>query len=639
MFLMGLLLPVLGGIFYYVNNNNSEYTDETINTLLQLSSEVFEFSRRERTQTLLSITTSLTWDYGFRSAYATRDSATIYDASLNVLERSLGSVDMLMIADLDYNVVIDTETQGFNELNDEWAGMLDAAEFSDEGITESVVMIEEDPYQMIVVPLYLPRQVAWIIGGFKLGQEFVERVKGNTLSEVSILRLEDSLDMESGETKVIATTLGQRDQELLQNSFTMDSGIFERPQSITLSDGEYSSFATELYRSEENSLRVIAVFQRSYNENSENVQQFRALLIQFYLLVFVVAMIAVLFLARSITRPVAELANTVRSIENGDYGKSVRVDSRDEIGQLGDSVNAMARGLLEKEKVRDLLGKVVSPEIAEQLLNNPVELGGEEKFVTVMFVDIMGFTSYCEGRPPKEVLSVLNQFLSKISNIVEAHNGVVDKYNGDAVMALFGAPVSSSQDTKEAIAATLEIVSVIGEETASQNHGGISARVGVHTGLVVAGNLGSDNRMNYSVIGDTVNLAARLESLTRLYAVSNIVSEAAMLAAPEFSYRELDVVRVFGKTEAVRIYEVLPSDSSATSSGSLQDTRTVNSRFNQAVAHYRQREWDQARSLFEKLVDDLGNPALCSVYLERIESYEKEDPGADWDGVYTFGKK
>jgi adenylate cyclase len=166
------------------------------------------------------------------------------------------------------------------------------------------------------------------------------------------------------------------------------------------------------------------------------------------------------------------------------------------------------------------------------LLSNPVELGGEESTATILFSDIRGFTSYCEDLPPQQVLKELNKVLSCIRDIVVAHNGVVDKFPGDAVMDLFGAPVYSKDDAANALAAGLEIIAAVGSAESP-----LSASVGINTGLVVAGNLGSANRLNYSVIGDAVNLAARLEGLTRLYNVANIVSAASKAAAPEFVYR------------------------------------------------------------------------------------------------------
>lgn len=623
-FLLVLLAPVLGGIFYYVNRNNTEYTEETINLYLQLGASVFDFTRRKHAETLSAITTSLTWDFGFRTAYAANDPGTLFDAAINVLERSQSSTDMLMIVDLDYNVLIDTETQGFTVVEDAWRQLLDEADASEDGNADMIITVAGEPFQLIALPLYLPRQVAWTIGGFALDTDFVNDVKETVVSDISIVRIHDESEVE-----VIASTLPPDWQAILAEQLGVNSAGFNQLQRINFNNEDFTTLLRRLYGEAGDGLQIAAVIQRSYAENNANVVEFRRLLIQFYLLVFVVSLLAVLVLARSVTNPLSKLAHVVRRIEEGDYNRVAEVNSRDEIGELARSVNAMARGLLEKEKVRDLLGKVVSHQIAEQLLNNPVELGGEERVVTILFSDIRGFTSYCEGLPPQQVLTELNRVLSLISNIVETHAGVVDKYNGDAVMALFGAPIQSAEDASNAMTASLEIIAAL-----QQLGSTLSACVGVNTGLVVAGNLGSSNRLNYSVIGDAVNLAARLESLTRLYNVANIVSAASMQAAPEFVYRELDVVRVAGKTEPVRIFELLGRAVSL--SPQMQEEVELYAR---ALADYRRQNWDAAIAGFSLLKGKCDNGALAQVFLDRIAEFRIRPPAPDWDGVYTLGSK
>lgn len=618
------MAPVLGGIFYYVNTNNTEYTEETINSYLELGADVFDFTRAQQAETLQAITNSLTWDFGFRTAFASRDPGTIFDAALNVLDRSLDNADMLMIVDMSNNVVIDTELQGVSELAGAWKSLIDTADASEYGFAESVVAIEGNPFQLIALPLYLPRQVAWIIGGFALDQEFVDTVKETIVSEVSVIRQSNG-----GDLSVVASTLSAGRQSTLAEQLSLNDAAGAGLQRIQFEGEEYSTLIRSLYESEDRDLQVIAVIQRSYDENNENVVQFRTLLIEFYGVVIVLSLFGVFLLSRSITNPLEKLALAVQKIEEGDYQKPVSVSSKDEIGDLANSVNSMAKGLAEKEKVRDLLGKVVSQQIAEQLLNNPVELGGEEKVVTILFSDIRGFTTFCEGLRPQQVLEELNHVLSTISNIVEKHNGVVDKFQGDAVMALFGAPIQSVDDASNAMAACLEIMSAM-EDLDSR----LGACIGINTGLVVAGNLGSSNRLNYSVIGDAVNLSARLESLTRLYNVQNIVSEASRAAAPQFAYMELDEVCVAGKNQPVKIYELLGL-SQEVSPSRLEFAVA----FEKALAVYKSQNWALSVRLFSQLAGSSGNPVLPKVFLERIQNFQSNPPPKDWDGVYIFGKK
>ena len=623
-FLSALLIPILATTLYYVNRNNTEYTEETINRYLQLGADVFDYTRDQQVKTLRAITTSLTWDFGFRTAFASNDPGTLFDASLNVLNRSMQSTDMLMIVDMDHTVIIDTALQGFDMLQGSLNDLLLRAEASEDLSAETITSVNGVPYQLIALPLYLPRQVAWIIGGFALDQVFAESVYNTIVSEISIVRHD-----RDGNIEVITSTLPLTEQAALTEQLRFADGYISSLQRVEYQSGEWISLMRPLFRSDADGSDVFAVIQRSYDENQANVVQFRSLLIQFYLIVFAISLFAVLLLARSISRPLARLAGVVRKIEAGDYQKRVPVDSRDELGELAESVNTMASGLAEKEKVRDLLGKVVSQQIAEELLSNPVELGGEERIVTVLFSDIRGFTSYCEGLPPKQVLAALNEVLSVISDIVESHYGVVDKFQGDAVMALFGAPVSGSHDAENALAAALEIVQALDNMDSR-----LSACVGLNTGLVVAGNLGSHNRLNYSVIGDAVNLAARLESLTRFYGSASIISEATVQAADGYVCRELDEVIVAGKQKPVRIYELVGRRGEVDPNrvGELQQ-------YARALAAYRKQDWNYAREQFIQLQRSCDNTLLCQVFLDRIQYFSTNPPAADWRGVFAFDKK
>ncbi|MEK7259684.1 MAG: adenylate/guanylate cyclase domain-containing protein [Pseudomonadota bacterium] len=644
-FLLALLLPVLLGIYAFVNRENNTYTTETINSYLELGADVFDFTREEHKNTLLTITSTMTRDWGFRNAFGTGDPFTIIDAADNILMRSLGAADMMLISSMDGEVIIDTKTQGFERLEGEWLALMEAAANSDEGIGDAVITVEGVPYQITVIPLFLPTPVAWIFGGFPLDNQFAATVKQSIVSDVSIVQFQREQGAASDaaySVSVIASTLTEEDQGLLttqlQGAALSDES--SQPQATTrriqLTEGEYGTLMRPLYGAPGDELQIVAVIQKSYNENMENVQAFQRVLLQFYLVVLAVSLLAVVLLARSVTRPVLDLARRVRRIEDGDFGQSVQVIGRDEISELATSVNNMARGLAEKEKVRDLLGKVVSQEIAEELLSKTIVLGGEEKVVTVLFADIKGFTSLCENTPPEAVLTLLNSYLSEITAVIERHQGVVDKYTGDSVMALFGAPLSRGNDAQNAVRTALAMQEAMTSLNARNRAAGLAAveaGIGVHTGLVVAGNLGSQNRLNYTVIGDSVNLSARLEGLTRKYHVANVVSETTRQSAPGFVYRELDLVRVAGKREPVRIYEVIGEEGSV-SAARLQELQT----FAEALQAYREQRWDEAQALLEQ-ARGAAAVDLYGVYLERIEELRTRKLPSDWDAVFTFDKK
>lgn len=644
-FLLALMLPVLLGIYVFVNRENNQYTTDTIDSYLELGADVFDFTREEHKNTLLTITSTMTRDWGFRNAFGTGDPYTIIDAADNILLRSLGAADMMLIASMTGEVIIDTKIQGFESLEGEWLELMDLAANSMDGIGDAIINVSGVPYQITVIPLFLPTPVAWIFGGFPLDNRFTDTVKQSIVSDVSIVEYvnadEQNSRVQVPEVQVIASTLSADDQMRLTDQLQLTGMTYTDTQRILLGDGEYGTLMRPLYGQQGDPLQIVAVIQKSYNENIENLEAFQRGLLQFYLVVIGLSLVVVVLLARSVTRPILDLAKRVKQIEEGDFGQTVDVAGRDEISQLASSVNHMALGLAEKEKVRDLLGKVVSHEIAEELLSKTIELGGEEKVVTVLFADIKGFTTLCESAAPEAVLTLLNRYLSAITKVIEDNHGVVDKYTGDSVMALFGAPLNRPNDAQNAVQAALEIQACMVQLNKIHREEGLGlmeAGIGVHTGLVVAGNLGSQNRLNYTVIGDSVNLGARLEGLTRKYNTANIVSGVTAQHAPEFVYRELDLVRVAGKTEPVRIFEVIGISAAMTAAqkDELAD-------FSSALESYRAQHWEQAIEKFEKLQQALPqseqSASLYSVYLERMTYLNKRHLPEDWDAVFVFDRK
>ena len=267
-----------------------------------------------------------------------------------------------------------------------------------------------------------------------------------------------------------------------------------------------------------------------------------------------------MWIARGVSQPVQQLAAHTRHVATGDYTRRIDLDREDELGQLATAFNQMTAGLAERDRVRDLLGKVVSPEIATQLLQSDLKLGGEEREVTILFCDLRDFTSMGEKMPPADLLALLNRYLDRMSIIIERHGGVIDKYIGDAIMALFGAPISDVQSASKAIAAARDMaqaLDTLNRELVAEGKPALAFGIGINTARVVAGNMGSKTRLNYTVIGDGVNLASRLETLTKdpAYATPIIVSEATLRAMKNPPpARALGDVKVKGKSEAVKIF-------------------------------------------------------------------------------------
>lgn len=646
--LLLLLLPVLSAIYWFVDRESTLYTDETINSYLNIGADVFDFSREEHKNTLLTISNALTRDWGFRNAFGASDQRTITDAAQTLLTRSFGAADVMLITDMSGQIVVDTSEPGLEDLPPTWIDMLNRAAGTGDGVAEGILTLNDVPYQMTVMPLFLPTPVAWIIAGFPLDDRFANLIKSSTASDVSIVRYLRRGPGAPVAKEVFASTLPVTEFAALEQG--LDADVYSETQRLAMGDADYGTLVRSLTgqlaegaQGEE----IVAVIQRSYQENQANLAVLRNRLFVFSVAVICVSLVAVFILARGFTRPVLQLAGRVQRIEQGDYSEALpheRVKGKDEVAKLAESINNMAQGLTEKERVRDLLGKVVSREIAEELLNSRIELGGEEKVVSVLFADIRGFTALSERQSPTQTLVMLNTCLERICSAIEAHGGVVDKFTGDAVMALFGAPVGHPDDALRAARALLAVQDAMSEvnrqlhDDADNKHTDVQLRLGagLHTGIVVAGNMGSRNRMNYTVIGDAVNLASRLEGLTRFYDVHNVISEASRQAlgeqAHQFAWRELDLVRVKGKQAPVRIYQLMGLRADLTPQEEVELAH-----FEQALRHYRNRQWDAALDIL-RVLSTASPLTLYPLYSNRIAAL-RDTVSADWDGVYAFSKK
>ncbi|QVL55742.1 MAG: adenylate/guanylate cyclase domain-containing protein [Simkaniaceae bacterium] len=270
-------------------------------------------------------------------------------------------------------------------------------------------------------------------------------------------------------------------------------------------------------------------------------------------------------IAKRITRPITHLAEVTKTVAEGkldaiEIPDEPKKKTKDEIYSLYHSFFEMIKGLREKEKVRGILNKVVSEEIAEEALKGNIQLGGEEKRVTVLFADIRGFSEMTEKMDPKEVINLINTCMTKVSEKIDAHDGVIDKYVGDEVMALFGAPIEKPKSALQAIQSALDMVDEINKWNLERKQQGLDAiemGIGIHTGNVVAGNMGADNRLNYTVLGANVNLAARICSEAEGMQV--LISESTLEAEGvknNIECEKLEAVQLKGFTDPIAVYSV-----------------------------------------------------------------------------------
>ena len=292
-----------------------------------------------------------------------------------------------------------------------------------------------------------------------------------------------------------------------------------------------------------------------------------------------------------------------------------------------------------KQQLSGLFGQYVPPELVDEMSEDPITYTQEaqSREMTVLFTDVRGFTTISEGLSPSDLSDLMNSYLTPMTRIIHENRGTIDKYIGDAIMAFWNAPMDDPNHARNAVItglAMLERTVAIREEFLDRGWPEIRIGVGVNTGIMSVGDMGSEFRMAYTVLGDAVNLGSRLEGLTKGYGVEIIVSESTRAAVDDFVFRELDVVRVKGKDEPITIYEPL-----------APVTEVSDDEFKELAIHeqgmkaYYQQQWEQAEMYFKQAQDLVPGRKLYQVYLDRIAEFVKNPPGEDWDGVFTYTTK
>ncbi|MBQ1710628.1 MAG: adenylate/guanylate cyclase domain-containing protein [Treponema sp.] len=268
-------------------------------------------------------------------------------------------------------------------------------------------------------------------------------------------------------------------------------------------------------------------------------------------------------LSKIIITPLGKLTQAAERIKDGDYKTKVSIVTADELGTLADSFNDMADSLAEKEFMRDTFGKVVDPEVRDYLMKDGglslSQLGGQTRQVTVLFCDIRSFTAMSEKMSAEEVVSLLNKYFTALGKCITKNHGIINKYIGDAIMAIFGAPINSKNSALDALKAALDMrqaLSEVNKDFEKQGKPSIRFGIGIHTGPVFAGTIGAENRMEYTVIGDTVNTASRLESLCKTYKTDLLLSQETVnqTGLPLEDLIFVDDAQIRGKEETKKVY-------------------------------------------------------------------------------------
>jgi adenylate cyclase len=347
-----------------------------------------------------------------------------------------------------------------------------------------------------------------------------------------------------------------------------------------------------------------------------------------------------------ISRPVRQLLEGTRDIEAGNLDRPIKVTTSDEIGELTAAFNRMVEQLRRNETARETFGRYFDPKIVEGLVDKPTLTAteGQRRVMTVIFCDMKGFTRLSEGLTPQGLVRVMNRYLSTMSEPIREHRGIIDKYIGDAILAYWGPPfVEDSEHARLACLAAAEMIDRVA--TLQKDLPDIldvrslkldcDIRIGIATGEVLAGSMGSKFMMSYTVMGDTVNLASRLEAANKEYGTRSLLSEATVTAAGgAVEAREIDRLVVLGQTRPQAVFEVLAKKDALTANQiALRD------RYAEGLAAYRACRWAEARKAFNAALEAVPGDGPSLTLLGRVETFQHNPPSADWDGAWRMDHK
>ncbi len=382
----------------------------------------------------------------------------------------------------------------------------------------------------------------------------------------------------------------------------------------------------------------IGAYRDHFTQPARDQLRISLLLLALFSVLFFAVLLVIAF---SVTNPLNRLRESVARYQEEDPKPIEGISSKDEVGELVRAYNVMISGIRERNFIKDTFGRYVSTQVQEAILEKKVPLSGELKKVTVVFIDIRDFTSLSEQLPPEDLVTFLNDYFTRMVDAIISEEGTIDKFIGDAIMALFGAPISHEDDTRRALRAAHAILFELQKFNATRIQQGkdeIRIGIGIHTGEVIAGNIGSRKRMEYTVVGDTVNLAARLESLTSRYHTPILYSSDTYLDLKEVNHvkaREVDCVRVKGRTKSVTLYE----DYGWRNSEEISLIDSTISDFQAGVHGFKRKEWQSAHSHFQNVLEKNPADGFARQYLLRCKRFLESPPPEDWDGVYVLTRK
>ena len=538
----------------------------TLSRELLTTGQVFNGLKEERAARLQNNSVLLAGDFALKRVIATHlnpesyDAATLSSAAQNYQAR-LG-VELVWIT--DESGVLLAVSAGDAQIGRSVATLPTLKEAIETGEAASgIAEIDGTLFQLVAVPVLAPDVIGHLVLGHVIDDAWATRLKVDTGTDISFLT----------EDQVFASSWlpGTRERFVPTGDFRaklLRAPAADRLRLLTIGGSRFLSLVVPV--DAHVSKPLYALVESSYDEALAPLRALSWRIAAIGATALAIALLVCIGLAGGILGPVRTLVTGMHEVLRGNLRYRSRIERQDEIGFLARSFNEMVDGLEEREHIKDTFGRFVSRDVAEAVLAGRVPLEGERREVSILFQDIRGFTALGEQLDPATLLKVLNRFFTEAVAAVEAEGGVVKQFTGDGVMALFGAPQARDDHPRRAVRAALDIVARLDGLNVTlqeKNLPPLSIGIGVHTGVVVAGLIGPDERVEYGVVGEAVNLAARVEALTKDVETTILVSaQIASRLGAGFRLGRTASLPVKGRTDPVQVVEVLAAQISASPS-------------------------------------------------------------------------
>jgi len=553
----GLILAVLLATLGFTQLVVGRDARQTLSRALRTTGQVFATLLKERATRLQTNASLLASDFALKRVFATHFDAANYDeetlASAGLSYRQRSDVQLVWMTDESGRLLAASPVN--SRLGKSLAGFSPVSQaLQSESPAEAVVEIDGALFQMVAVPVYGPDVIGFLVLGQAIDDQVAGRLRDDTHSEVTFLTSSRVFATSwPASTRAGSASAPKQLATLLESSAPRD------PSMLSVGRGRFLSLAVPVQA--HMTAPLYALVQGSYDEALAPLHSLQARIALIGTLALAGALLTGVILAGGITGPVRTLVGAMREVLRGNLRHRASIDRTDELGFLARSFNEMVAGLEDRERIKDTFGRFVSRDVAEAVLGGRVPLDGERREVTILFQDIRRFTAMAEKLDPARLLRVLNRFFTEVVAAVEAEGGVVKQFTGDGVMALFGAPQIRADNAARAVSAALGIVgrlAKLNEALSSEGLAPVQIGIGIHVGEVVAGLIGPDARVEYGVVGEPVNLASRIESLTKDLSATILVSKPiAARLGPQFVLGRTAQLPVKGRSQPVEVVEVL----------------------------------------------------------------------------------